>query len=271
MNEYDKVPSSVEDRLDYIASCQLPEGDSRVAEVINPTHRRSRRSLAVDEKAEGAAVVANSIVSFVAGMSKQSKEDIKNAVLFATLVANKAHPNMSGPLWYEQFVNVMIRACGWVPTRREYSKYTASEHMFTMDQVGLKILASAVAAVTVPGATAAVLVGVAQQALEALQASDKPLKLFEGKSRRHNGGAFSIASCVESADGEVAMAMGSVDFSSVLSAKNVLFWDWNSNSVSISRAESCLVLNQNIYAEVRDSILRKLGTNAKQAIEEYEI
>lgn len=271
MNTHMDAPLSAENCLDYIEGCQLPEGHVHLARATSPSLRRSRRSLTLEEKKESAAVVANSVIAFVAGMSMQNKEDIKNAVLFATLVANKAVPSLTGPRWYEKFMEVMSRACGWVPTRREYAKHSASEKLFTMDQVGLKILASTVAAVSVPGATAVAMVGVAKQALEALQSSDKPLKLFENRSRRHKGGVFNIASCDESVDGEVQMSMGSVDFSSTLNVTNVLFWDWSSSSVSMYRAESHLVLNQRIYAEVRDTIIRRLGDNAKQAVEDYEI
>lgn len=271
MNDYVEVPMSIEERLAYIAECELPVVALSSDEVDSPVRGRTRRSLNVDEEKEGAAVVANSIVSFVAGMSKQNKEDIKNSVLFATLVANRAYPDMDGPRWYEKFMEVMSRACGWFPMRKEYAEYTTVEQQFTMDQVGLKILSSIIAAAAVPGPASVLLLGVAQQALEALQASEQPLRLFEGKSRTHNGGNFSIASCTESADGEVLMAMGTVNFSSTLNVKNVLFWNWNNTSVSISRAESYLGLNQGIYAEVRNDILAKLGRNAKDAVAEYEI
>jgi hypothetical protein len=67
------------------------------------------------------------------------------------------------------------------------------------------------------------------------------------------------------------MTMGTVSFSSTLDVTNVLFWNWSNTSVSISRAESHLVLNQGVYANVRDDILAKLGNNAKEAVAEYSI
>jgi hypothetical protein len=271
MNDSIEPTMIIEACRDYIAGCELPAVALSSDEVDNPVPGEMPRSLTVDEKKESAAVVANSIVSFVAGMSRQSKDDIKNSVLFATLVANRAHPEMHGQRWYEKFMEVMSRASGWFPKRKDYSRYTTVEQQFTMDQVGLKVLSSAVAAAALPGPTSLLLLGVAKQALDALQASEEPLKLFEGKSRSHEGGTFSIVSCTESADDEVVMTMGTVSFSSTLDVTNVLFWNWSNTSVSISRAESHLVLNQGVYANVRDDILAKLGNNAKEAVAEYSI
>ncbi|MDY7567846.1 hypothetical protein RGU44_22735 [Pseudomonas sp. 5C2] len=271
MNDYVEPTMSVEACRAYIMGCEFPAVALSSDEVDHPVQGKMLRSLTVDEKKEGAAVVANSIVSFVAGMSKQNKDDIKNSVLFATLVANREHPEMEGQRWYEKFMEVMSRASGWLPKRKDYARYTTVEQQFTMDQVGLKILSSAVAAAALPGPTSVLLLGVAKQALDALQASKEPLRLFEGKSRSHAGGTFSIVSCTESSDGEVVMAVGTVSFSSTLDVTNVLFWNWNNTSVSISRAESHLVLNQGVYANVRDDILAKLGSNAKDAVAEYSI
>jgi len=271
MSNYIEPTDSIQDLLSYIADCELPDEHSAAAELNSPVLRRSRRSLTVDEKTQSAAVVANNIVSFVAGMSKQNKDDIKNSVLLATLVANKACPELSGPNWYKKYMEVLSKGCAWVPGGWKYVEYKAAEQRFTMDEVGMSILSKAVAAVAVPGTSAMVLLGVAQQAIEALQANQKPLKLFESKSRTHTGGAFNIASCVESEDGEVAMAVGCVSFSSVVTATNVLFWEWNSDSVTIYQVEAPLVFNQSVYAQVRDNIMRKLGANAISAVEDYEI
>lgn len=270
MNTHLSNTISIEERLTYIDDCELSD-DYSGDEVDGPAPRRVRRSLEVDEKKEGAAVVANNVVSFVSGMSKQNKEDIKNSILFATLVANKACPELSGERWYNKYMEVMHNACGWAPNGLGYAKYTATEQSFTMDEVGLAILTKAVAAIAVPGANALALIGVAQQALEALSASQKPLKLFESKSRTHTGGAFNIASCVESEDGEVAMSVGYVDFSTTQRVTDVLFLNWHSDSVSISQVATALMFNQSVHAEVRDDLLAKLGKNAVSAVEEYEI
>jgi hypothetical protein len=271
MNDFSGQLLNLEERLEYIDACELPESPILSADTVDAPLRSMRLLSAVDEKNEGAAVVANNIIAFVAGISKQNKEDIKNSVLFATLVANHLFPDASGPQWYQKFNEVLFKVGCWVPVRREYSKFSTTEQHFTMDQVGLKILASAVAAAMVPGPTSLLLLGVAQQALQALQESDKPLRLFEGKSPNKNGANFSFGACIESEDGEVMMTMAAVDFSASLKVRNVLFWDWSNTSVDIFQAESHLVFNQGLYAVTRERVLQKLGNNVKQAIEEYDI
>jgi hypothetical protein len=65
--------------------------------------------------------------------------------------------------------------------------------------------------------------------------------------------------------------MGALDFSTRLDVTNVLFWEWNSSSVQIKRAENHMTLNQAHFVRVRDVIEGKLNDQARQALEEFDI
>ncbi|WP_426142940.1 hypothetical protein [Pseudomonas sp. DWP3-1-2] len=226
-------------------------------------------ALTVDQKKPEAAVANDVVLSIVAGMSKEKKEIIKDCVLFASLAATKASPT-EGVAWYNTFKQVMAY-CGWPSQTAGLSDYTASNSKFTMEQEGLKILSSAIATIGTGGAAGAIMLKLAKDTFAVLQASDKPLRLFENSSRKHNGGRFAIASGVESEDGEVIMAMGAVDFSTSLNVTNVLFWEWNSSEVKIKRAENHMILNQRHFQSVSDVIREKLTGNAREALESFDI
>jgi len=215
-------------------------------------------------------VVSNAIIAFVAGMSPQNKKDVQNSFLFATLVANNQYDaNQQSESWYQLFMTVMADL-GWNSIRRDYSDYRVADRSFTMDQVGLSILASVVAAAAVPAVASAALIKVAKDAIDALAKTDKPFRLFKQRSERVRNANFAVASCTEDR-GEVLMALATFDLKSDVNFTNVLFWEWNNSTVRISRGEAVLVLNEQVYSAARDEIVKRLQANVLEAIATYSI
>ena len=223
----------------------------------------------VDEKAPTAQVIGNTIVSIVAGMSEDNKKIINDILLFATLASNKAAPQ-GGISWYQKYIQVLT-SCGLYSQSSGWADYSFKHKSFTMDQVALEILKSAIQAAVLPGATAVLMLKVAKDTIDALQRNDAPLRLFERESKTHDGAKFAIATAAESSDGSVAIAMGSVDFSTSLGVTNVLFWEWSNTSVRIQRGENVLTLNHGQYARVRKAVEAKLDGFADKSIESFEI
>jgi len=223
---------------------------------------------AVDEKNIEAVVANDTILSIVAGMTKENKEIVKDCMLYSSLAADSLFPG-GGVNWYGEFKKRMA-FCGWPSQSAGLSDYRTSNSRFTMEQEGLKILASAVAAMAVPGPTSALLLKVAKDAIDVLQASEKPLRLFESSSKTPKGAKFAIASAVESQDGEVIIALGAVDFAASLNVTNVLFWEWNSSSISIKRAENHMILNQRHFHSIADLMREKLTAKAREALAELD-
>ncbi|KPW28751.1 hypothetical protein ALP45_02434 [Pseudomonas coronafaciens pv. atropurpurea] len=118
------------DNLHYIATCELAECPPSL--TAYSAARKPELLLADDltdsdpgdEPAKG-AVVASSLLAFAEGMSRQSKEDVMDSFLFATLVANKAfNPETQGDQWYDKFNEVLSRL-GWLSTHWNYARYHA--------------------------------------------------------------------------------------------------------------------------------------------------
>lgn len=223
------------------------------------------------EKPDRASVVGDGILAFVSGMSEQNQADIQHSYLLASLVANKYFPrDEQGKEWYQLFLEVM-QDCGWAILQKYYDAVAASGKSFTMDQLVLKILGSAVTAAAVPGPTSLLMLKVANDAIAALQASDRPLRVFDQNIQASGTGGFGVAACHETPHGEVIMALGAVRFIKRTNQTQVLFVNWDSSSVDLYRGESHMTLVPSIINRTRASILQKLGDRAQKKIEAYEL
>ena len=260
-------------RNDYIAGCELADCTQSLAEHVarmSASAQTTEQPLAVAPPAE-AAVAGGSLVAFAPGMSRQNKDDVLDSFLFATLVANKAYnPEKNSDLWYRQF-NTVLATLGWLTTNWRYARYQTGQRRLSMDQAGLEIIRSAIAAAALPGPASLAMLKVAQDAVAALNSKEGALSLFERQTKTHRGGNFRLASCTESADGGLEVAMGAVAFRSRISVTNVLFWEWNNSDVEIYKGENYLTLNTRLYGDVRDVVRQRLGANAKTAIQEFDI
>jgi hypothetical protein len=265
------------DLRDYIAACELADGFVPLAQMTPNVAYASRAADVPDDpantedEAPTGAVVAGTLVAFAEGVSRQNREDVLDSFLFATLVANKAFsPKTQSELWYGKF-NEVISTIGWLATNWRYAQYRATQQRFTMDEVGLEILASAVAAAALPGPASAAMLTVAKDAVAALRAKEEPLRLFERQTRTYRGGDFRMATCAQSEDGTVNLAMGAVSFKTDRDVTDVLFWQWQDSEVDTWLGENSLILNTRLYARNRELIQDKLGSNAKSAIEKFNL
>ncbi len=266
------------DQMDYagLANYELADASRSLAEQVDaqaalPTAASLLSDPQESGEGAGAAVAGGTLIAFAEGVSRQNKDDVMNSLLYATLAANvKYNPESQSDQWYGLF-NTVLSRLGWLSTKWSYARYRATQQRFTMDEVGLEILGSAIAAATLPGPASLAMLKVAKDAVTALSARKEPLRLFERQTKTHRGGNFRIAACAESADGDVSLAMGAVAFSSNINVTNVMFWEWQNSDVETYKGENSLVFNTRVYASVRDVVQKKLDENARNALEEFDI
>ncbi len=258
--------------IEYVEECAVADGVLRLKgyELDVPVVRSSSFSMPViDEPAKG-AIVGEGILSFTGNLSDQNREDVLHAFLFASLVANKKFPLESqGKEWYHLFVQVMTDA-GWLPTQKYYNDMNVGGNTVRMDQLVLEILGGVVAGIALPGSTAALMLKVAGDAITALKKRERALTLYERNMLEHGVGGTAAGTCTE-VNGEVTLALGTVRFIRENKATQVLFVDWDSREVKLYRGESVFRKVHSIVEQTRDTILAKLGLNAKAKIEDYEI
>lgn len=258
-------------RLDFIAACELADCSHSLAEHLTAMAQPPAATPQASTAPAEAAVVGGSLVAFAQGVSRQNKDDVMDSLLFATLAADRRYSQeKQTDEWYRQF-HTVLSTLGWVGTQWNYARYHANHQRFSMDRVGLEVVESAIMAAALPGPASLAMLKVAKDAVTALSKKEGPLRLFERQSKMHRGGNFRIASCTESEDGDVSIAMGAVAFQSMLSITNVLFWEWNNTDVKTYKGENYLTLNSRLYSGHRELVRNKLADRVKTAIEEFDI
>lgn len=211
-----------------------------------------------------AFLVKSGVASFVAGLSVQRKSDVLNACLLAELAADKQHDREADVVnWYKFYANV-LENIGWVAQGFNFNKFDASGAEFSVDSVILEILAA-----LVTGDELAVIQETIN-ALKALSNNDGRLVLFETLSHSLSKGNFRIHSAVES-DGIVVMNIGAFYFSSTENITKVLFFSFSDATTSFYQGCQSINLNLDIYNQVRDAIVQKLGDKAKDFVRNIQI
>lgn len=262
--------------IEYIENLEL--ADEAVDRIDAPSSRAKRSTTmnapilpSDDELRATGAVVEGNIVAFTEGMALQNKEDIMDSLLFASLVANKAFNQKTHRVeWYEKYTKVLT-TLGWLPTNVQFEASRASAQRFTMEQEGLEVIGSIIAAAALPVTVSAAMLKVAADTVNTLKRSEKPLRLFERQSKANHGGSVRIVTCNESEDGTVTVVLGAVSFSTRTEVTNVLFWEWNRADVETYKNGDGLGFNARYYGTLRDAIQAKLGDRGLAAIEEFEI
>ncbi|UNO41532.1 hypothetical protein [Streptomyces sp. MST-110588] len=218
-----------------------------------------------DTTKKRAAVNAGSLVSFVAGVSAQAKDDILNSVLLAQLAANKKYNRERDTVnWYAFYRNVLEHV-GWALQAFEFTQYKHDEARFTMDKAVLKIL---VALLTGTGEYDVAKLTI--EALKNLPEHDNRVVLFERESHEMRMGNFQIAVANET-DTAVAVKMGAFYFTTTQDVTHILWAEFTQSSLTFYRGTQSMTLDTTIYAKVRDQIINKLGDRATQFVKDLEI
>jgi len=209
-------------------------------------------------------VEKGSLVSFVAGVSAQNRDDVLNSTLLAQLAADKQCDREADVMnWYKAYTTVLGKV-GWTIEGANFSAYSSSSASFSMDKAVLEIAGAALT-----GDEAAV-VAATMDALGKLPSTDGRLKLFDHSASNGKEGNFQICVCTET-NGAVAMKTMAFWFTSDQSSTTVLFFNYSSASTTLKKSVQGATLNTAVYANVRNAVLDKLGQNAQQFVLDLDI
>ncbi len=243
-------------RIDYINSLDL-------AELPFDTSKFSKT--VVQESDENSAyVTAGGIVSFVAGLAMLQKQDVLNSTLLAQLAANKAFNRETQTVaWFNKYREVLENV-GWVVGSFDFTRYQSSGSTFTVETVVMQLIA----AIATQNALLVTQASIA--AIKAMSAGSKQFAIWDSTTHNSSNGNFQIAPCVNS-DGNVAMALGAFYFSSETVDSQFLWFSYSSSRIDLYKGGQLVVLNEQIYALVRQQVINKLGNKATQYIADLEI
>lgn len=243
------------DTLDFIASLDLPVSDHPLLQ--------SPPSTSTPSDGDSAAVAGNSIVSFVSGLSLQAREDVLNSTLLMQLAASKLYDKARQREEWFTFYTEGLAKLGWTLSQQEMQRYHPSQNAFSVNDVALDIIDAV--------AGGAAFSPIARRTFEALRKEPRALELFLGNSNSGHVGTFQIMPCTQSATGDVTMLMNCMQVVRNSTSSNLLFFTFQSNDVQVFRAAQTSVLNVQTYAQVRESVVTRLGQNAQRFLAHLQL
>jgi hypothetical protein len=218
-----------------------------------------------EEQPATGAVDGNIIASFVDGVTGIQKNDVLNVCLIAELAANARFARATQPVeWTNHYGTVLMNLAWVVPSLRFANLHTTAQR-FTIDQVILKLVRN-----FLTGDEIAVLTDT-MEAMKALESDDRRFTIFERNAKSQSAGNFQVDSVGTSADGTLSMKLGAYAFDTNTTVTNVLWFSFSGNSTSLKTTKSTFVLNEEVYARIRDAVVDKLGNRALDYIGGLEL
>ncbi len=219
---------------------------------------------------DSAVLVEDSLMAFGAGMSLQSRTDVKNAFHFASLVASKLFDQeRDSQAWYDQFLKVM-QDCGWVTGRRSYVRESSSSTTVTVGAVAARVLGTAGKA-ALGGAIGEALGSLAQSAMDKLGLIQEEKKVFVRNKKGKGNGMVGLGACMETSEGEVVLAMCCVATAAPEIDTDLLGIEWTLVSSEYYTGTAILSFNKTLYDRVRSHVEEKLGDRSISNVLEYDI
>lgn len=205
-----------------------------------------------------------SLVSFLAGVDRQSQADVLNSMLLAQLAANKKFDREKDTAQWYAFYHDVLENVGWVVQQFAFARYEVSGTTATVDKAVIDLLAA------IGTENAAAVAKSTIDALKALSSDDRRFTLFKQSAHSARTGNFQVANCSNVGD-VLKMSLGAFTFSSTRVDTSALFFSWSTSDTEIYRAGQSIVLDREVYATVRNSVVQKLGDHAKTFIDDLDI
>lgn len=241
----------------FIDRLELAEPTPELARLIPAAPR-----LVDTEK--GGYVDDGSMVSFVAGLSATHKSDVLNSTLLAQLAANKQFDREEKTeAWYD-FYRTVLENVGWVIQAFDFTRFETAGATFSVDEVVVKILAAIATQNDIAVVTETL------EAMKALTAEDGRVVLFNQESHSLQKGNFQIGVCSES-DGVVVMKIGTFYFSTTQQVTRLLWMQFSSSESGFYQGAQTVNLNEEVYAQVRQQVVDKLGDKARTFVADLDI
>jgi hypothetical protein len=209
-----------------------------------------------EEQPATGAVDGNIVAAFVDGVTGQQKNDVLNACLLAQLAANAKFHRMQQPVEWSNAYGTILMNIAWVVPSFSFRNLSTSAHRFTIDQVILKLVRSFLTEDQISNLTAVM------DAMKALESEDRRFVIFERNAKSQSDGNFQFNSVGVSSGGTLSMKFNAYAFDTNTNVTNILWFSFSGNSTKLKVSQSTFVLNEQVYARIRDAVVNKLGNRA---------
>lgn len=247
--------SEVEDRRAAIDLITLPDvsGPAQPAALSPEAVSPEPPDAGTDVTTDTAQIDAGALIALDRALSAQDKADISNSLLFAQLAANAKQNRFTAPMQWIQEYTTVLGALGWVAQLTRTSSPVRVDP--PVDWAGV------VSRAFPPNAGGA-LAAKAFAAADRLAAGSAGLAIWTKNAATALTGNFQVQS-FSAAGGDVAGGSVQVAFSLNTDASGFLTWN---SYYEITTSSATMVLNEEVYAQVRQIVIDKLGDRPKTYI-----
>jgi len=243
-----KQQKTIEERIAFLKSLELAAPD--LGEINAPSAGAENAPACVD---------GSSLIAFSGGVSKRDQADVKNSCLLAQLAANRQFDREKQTREWYRFYATVLENVGWVVDQFTFKKLSSYGASFEASLLMLEILGAVCTGDEMQALKAAL------DAFRALAQNDYRVRIFETSSHSATIGNFQLSSCSVK-DGWVAMTLGASYFSTTETITRLLFTKLSASSVDAYMGSQQVVLDTDVYSQVREEIIEKLGENAHDFI-----
>ncbi|KAH9888071.1 hypothetical protein C8Q73DRAFT_794495 [Cubamyces lactineus] len=229
-------------------------------ETETPIHPALRA--AADDQ-PSAAVAAGSSVSFVGDLPLGMRADVLNSTLLAQLAANKQYDRQKQTAQWYDYYKTVLETVGWVATGFGLGAQSDAKSYGSVDKLLLKLAATFLTAPEFE---------LFQTMIDSLKddKNDKQVKLFDSQAKSFNDANFQLG-VASNAQGNAQFKIGVYTYSASENIDHVLFYTFGNQSVAFYAGSQTMVLNDDVYGQVRQAVLDKLGANAVSLVDSIDI
>jgi len=244
---------TLEERIAFLENLELATPD--LMKVSTPLDKAEDVSACVD---------AGSLITFSGGVSKQDQADVKNSCLLAQLAADKKFNREEQTEQWYQFYAKVLEYAGWVIRSFRFEKLSSEHADFEASAIMLEILGAVCTGDEMLAIKATV------HALRQLAHDDYRIRIFESCSHSQRMGNFQHSSCFLK-DGSVTMNLGACYFSTTQHISRLLFTKFSFSDIKAYQGAQTVELDMDVYDQVRQQIIKKLGDRAHDFIGDLDI
>lgn len=230
--------------LDYLRSVELPAARSR-----GPGDVAKAPSFAA--AGPQAVAVASQLVEFTAAVPADTRADLANCLLLAQLAADKASGSPAQDIyrWYDKYVEV-LQNTGW-----RLADVDFQEQLLSADGALVhKEIIPVVTAFLGPAASTASIVLAMLESLNAMEADQPWITLFQSESQSLQGAKFQIALVDRDAQGDATVSLLSIGIEARQRITQVLFFKLTKQSTRLRKATGSMTMAPATLAAVRDIV-----------------
>lgn len=218
-----------------------------------------------------ASVIEQSLMAFGAGMSYQSRSDVKSSFQLASLVASKRYNQEDqAEQWFDEFIKTLEKS-GWATARRTFEREEIAGQSLTLGAIAFKAMKVA-GQTLLGGPLGEAMISLAGQAVEGLGKVTEPQQLFSRNVKRNMSATVGLASCIETSEGEVVMGVAAISAAARQNDLDTVVFEWKSTSSHSYSGMALLSFNKELYNDkLREAIVYKLAERAFANVMDFDI